>query len=179
MALARFAAGWSAVALIAVPQSGCGSVTVRHAPEPPSLSSSEIPDLRGAPAFDVRGADASAAEVEIGTVGVGRVVGTLQEWTRATVVFVKAEVSKRGATVSPDAPKALTLAVSKAQVRAIPIVGGATSTVSIAVQTADGQRAEFEGSASSLAPLRAMNAATAEAVKAMFADGKVVAYLKQ
>ena len=174
----RIASGLPAL-LILVFLGGCGSVTVRHVPEPPSLASSQVPELRGTPPLDIKAGQASAAEIEVGTVGVGTVVGNLRDWTGATVAFVKAELSRAGATVSPGASKVLTLTVSKAQVRAVPIVGGATGTIAIAVNATNGPSAEFEGSASSLAPLRAINAAAAEAVQLMLADPAIIAFLRR
>lgn len=178
MAPRQFASVLSTL-LISFVLGGCGAITVRHIPEPPQLSSSQMPELRGTAPLDIKAAEASAAEIEVGTVGVGKVVGSLQDWTGATVAFVKAELSRAGATITPGAPKVLTLSVSKAQVRAIPIVGGATGSTAISVKTSAGSSADFEGTGSSLAPLRAINAATSEAVRLMLADPTIIAFLRQ
>ncbi len=168
-------AGLLAAALLA----GCGAITVHHVPELQSISSDKIPDLRGSRSLDVRSGPTSAEEVEIGTVGVGKVVGSLRDWTNATVTFVKAELSERGATISESAPRFLTLTVTKAEVSAVPLVGISTGKVSLMVVAADGHSGEFEGTSSSLAPLGAINGAATDAVKIMLEDPKIGAYLRQ
>lgn len=167
------------VVLTGIVMDGCGAVTVHHVPEPSSISSNKIPDFRGGQPLDIKNGQSASEEIEIGTVGLGKVVGSLQQWTNAAVSFIKGQLSQRGATIVDAAPKALTLSITKAEVRAIPFVGVSTSTVILRVTTADGSVSDFEGSGSSLAPLSAINGATTDAVKKMLKDQAISTYMRR
>jgi hypothetical protein len=166
------------VALAGTALAGCGVVTVHHVPEPGSISSSKIPDLHGSQPLDIKNGQPASGEIDIGTVGVGKVVGNLQQWTAAMVSAVKSQLSQRGATIVNDAPRFLSLSMKKAEIRAIPIIGGATSTIILTVTTADGFIADFEGSSSSIAPLSAINGAATDAVKKLLEDPTIGTYLR-
>jgi hypothetical protein len=158
---------------------GCGMVKVRHVPKPASIHSAKDADLQSAQPVAVRNGQTSSEEQKIGTVGVGKVFGKLDEWTGAAVSSVKEELARRGATVSEAAPKVVTLSVTEAEVRAMPFVGVSTSKVSLNATTADGASHQFTGSSSSMAPLKAVDGAMTEALKAMFKDPSIEAYLRK
>jgi hypothetical protein len=110
---------------------------------------------------------------------VGKVVGNLQQWTAAMVSAVKDQLSQRGATIVDAAPKFLSLRITKAEIHAIPIVGGATSTIVLTATTADGFTADFEGSSYSLAPLSSINGTATDAVKKLLEDPTIGTYLRR
>src|SRR3954447_7180997 len=94
---------------------GCGAITVHHVPKM-AISPAKMPDLHGTQPIDLRVGEASSEEARIGTVGMGKVVGKMSEWSTATVGAVSANLAARGATIKTGAPKALTIAVSRAEV---------------------------------------------------------------
>ena len=155
---------------------GCGSVTVRHVPKF-DVPSPKMSDLHGSQPIDLKAGECSSTEETIGTVGMGKVVGSLAEWTGATVEAVRANLSARGATITAGAPKVLTITMTKAEVKAMPIVGVSTSKIVLRATTAEGLNSTFEGSSSSLAPLSAVDGAVADAVEKLLTDSTVDAYL--
>ncbi len=159
--------------------SGCGSVTVRHVPKLGVISSAKMSNLRSSQPIDIKSGMSNSEETSIGTVGMGKVVGKLSEWTEATVGAVKTNLVARGATITAGSPKALTVTMTRAEVKAIPIVGGAKSKIVLTATTPDGLNSTFEGSGSSLAPLSAVDGAVADAVKKLLMDGAVDAYLRK
>lgn len=170
---------WALAVVGTLTVTGCGTVTMRQAPEPRPLSSDKIPDLRGSRPLAVINGQSSSEEIEIGTVGWGRLVGSLQNWTAIVAQFVKSELSQRGATIADDAPKTLTLSITQSQLRGIPIVGGATGTVLLRATTGDGVSKEFQGSASHIRPPSAINGAATDAVTRMLEDEAIGAYLRR
>jgi hypothetical protein len=143
------------------------------------ISSNKIPDLHGSQPLDIKNGQPDAGEIEIGAVGVGKVVGNLQQWTAAMVSAVKVQLSQRGATIVAAAPKSLSLRITKAEIHGIPIVGGATSTIILTATTADGLTADFEGSSYSLAPLSSINGTATDAVKKLLEDPTIDTYLRR
>jgi hypothetical protein len=67
--------------------------------------------------------------------------------------------------------------MTKAEVRAIPIVGVSKSKIVLRATTSEGLDSTFEGSRSSLAPLSAVDNAVADAVEKLLTDAAVDAYL--
>jgi len=159
--------------------SGCGSITVHHVPKVGLVSSGKESDLRHTQPLDVKAGDSSSTETSFGTVGMGKVVGKPSEWTDAAVSAVRASLSARGATIAAGSAKALTITMTKAEVNAIPIVGGARSTITLTAKTSDGLNSTFQGSDSAMAPLSAVDGAAADAVKKLLADSAVNAYLRK
>ena len=103
----------------------------------------------------------------------------MQQWTAALVAAVKDQLSQRGATIVDGAPKFLSLRITKAEIHAIPIVGGATSTIILTATTADGITADFEGSSYSLAPPRSINGTATDAVEKLVEDPTIDTYLRR
>jgi hypothetical protein len=174
-----FLARMIALASLTLFIAGCGSVTVRHVPKPGAISASGMSNLRGSQAIDVKAGACSSEETSIGTVGVGKVVGKMSEWTDATAGAVRANLSARGATLTAGSPKVLIITMTKAQVSAIPIVGGATSKIALTVTTPEGLNSTFEASNSAMAPLSAVDGAVTEAVTKLLRDSAVDAYLRK
>ncbi len=158
---------------------GCGSITVRHVPKLSAISSARMSDLHGSQPIDVKGGEGSQEETNIGTVGMGKVVGKLSEWTGVTVGAVRTNLSARGATITDGAAKTLTITMTKAQVTAIPVIGVSNGKIVLTATTPEGLNSTFEGSGSSLAPLGAVDGAVADAVKKLLADSAVDAYLRK
>ena len=158
---------------------GCGAVTVRHVPKVGSISGAKMADLRGSPPIELKSGAASSEETKIGTVGVGKVMGRMSEWTDATVRAISANLSARGATITAGAPKALTVSMTSAQVKARPIIGGANTRIALTATAPDGLNRTFEGSGSSMAPLGSVDEAVTDAVKKLLADTSVDAYLRK
>ncbi len=157
---------------------GCGTVPVHHVPNF-TVSSAKMSDLHGSQPIDLKVGECSSTEVEIGSVGVGKVMGNLSEWTSATVGAIRANLSARGATITSGAPKSLTITMTKAEVKSIPFVGGATAKIVLTATNPEGLNSTFEGSSSSLAPLSAVDGANADAVRKLLSDPAVDAYLRK
>ncbi len=158
---------------------GCGSITVRHVPKAISISPSGMADLRGSQPVDVKAGACSSTETNIGTVGMGKVVGKLSEWTDVAVRMVQTNLLARGATITPGAAKILTITLEKAEVKAILFVGGAKSRMALTATTPDGLKSTFEASNSSLAPIGAVDGALEDAVKKLLMDSTVNTYLRK
>jgi hypothetical protein len=158
---------------------GCGVVTVRHVPKLSALSSAKMSDLRSSQPIDVKAGACSSEETSIGTVGMGKVVGKMSDWTDVTAGAVRANLSARGATLTAGSPKILTITMTKAQVSAIPIVGGATSKIALTATTPEGLNSAFEASNSAMAPLSAVDGAVADAIKKLLTDSAVESYLRK
>ena len=158
---------------------GCGSITVRHVPKVAALSGAKMSDLHGSKPIDVKSGQASSEETSFGAVGMGKVVGRLSEWTEAAVGAVRNNLSARGATITPGAPKALTITMTKAEVTAIPLVGVTKSKIVLTAATTDGLNSAFEGSSSSIAPLGAVDGAVADAIKKLLGDSAIDTYLRK
>lgn len=158
---------------------GCGSVTVRHVPKPGAISTTKMSDLRGAQPIDVKAGDCSSDETSFGSVGMGKVVGKPSEWTATAVEAVKENLVSRGATITAGAPKALTITMSKAEVKAVPVVGSAKCKVVLTATTPEGLNSTFEGADGSLAPLSAVNGAMKDATTKLLMDPAVDAYVRK
>jgi hypothetical protein len=155
---------------------GCGAVTVRYVPKF-DVYSTNMSDLRGSQPIDLKAGECSATEETFGTVGMGKVVGNLAEWTGTAVAAVRTNLSARGATITAGAPKVLTITMTKAEVSAIPIVGVSKGKIVLKATTPEGLDSTFEGYKSSLAPLSAVDGAMADAVEKLLTDPAVEAYL--
>jgi hypothetical protein len=157
---------------------GCGVVTVRHVPKF-AVSSTKMSDLHGSQPIDLKAGECSSTEEEIGTVGMGKVVGRPSEWTGAAVEAVRINLSARGAVVTAGSPKALTITMAKAEVKAIPAIGVSVGKIVLTATTPEGLNRTFEGSSSSLAPLAAVDGAATDAVRKLLTDSVVDAYLRK
>jgi len=131
---------------------GCGAATVRHVPKLGAITGKKMADLRGSQPIDLKSGQCSREETKIGTVGVGKVVGSLQDWTDATVEAARKNLVARGATISPGAPKTLTITMIKAEVKGIPLTGVSHGKILLAATNPDGLNSTVEGSNSSMAP---------------------------
>jgi len=167
------------LAVAAICVTGCGSVTVRHVPKPGAISTARMSDLHGAQPLDVKAGECSADETSFGSVGMGKVVGKPSEWTAAAVEAVKANLSSRGATLTAGAPKALTITMTSAQIKAVPVVGGAKCKITLAATSPDGLKANVEGSDGALAPLSSVNGAMRDAVEKLLRDPAVDVYIRK
>ena len=159
--------------------SGCGAVKGRHVPKLGAITGQKMASLQGTPPIDVKSGNASSDEIEIGVVGLGKVMGKLSEWTDATVEATKKSLSARGATITPGAPKVLTITMTKAHVSAIPGIGVSTGKAELRATTPEGLDTTFEASNSSMAPLGAVDGAVEDALKKLLADATVDAYLRK
>ncbi len=157
---------------------GCGAVPIRHVPKVAS-SSKNMSDLHGAQPIELKAGAANATEEAIGSVGMGKVMGNLSEWTTATVEAVRANLSARGAKITAGAPKVLTITMTKAEVKAIPVVGVSKCKIVLTATTPEGLNSTFEGDDSSMAPLSAVDGAVADAVKKLLTDSAVETYLRK
>jgi len=169
-----FAAAILAFALVAGP--GC---TVRHVPKVRSIAATGMSNLRGSQPIDVRAGESSVTETNFGTVGMGTVKGKPSEWTDVAVRMVRTNLAARGATLTPGASKALTITMTKAEVKGIPFVGGATTRIALSATGSDGLNRTIEASNSSMAPLASVDGAVEDAVKKLLADSAVDAYLRK
>jgi hypothetical protein len=158
---------------------GCGVAPVRHTPKVTALAGNKMSDLRASKPIDVKSGECSSAEKVIGTVGVGKVIGNLAEWTDVTVEAVKTNLVSRGATITTGVPKVLTITMTDAHVGAIPFVGVSKSRIVLTATAPDGLNSTFEGSSSSMAPLGAVNGAVADAVKKLLMDAAVEEYVRK
>jgi hypothetical protein len=158
---------------------GCGAVSVSHVPKVSAIPPAKMSDLRGAQPLDVKSGGGSADETSFGTVGMGKVVGKPAEWTAAAVEAVRANLSARGATLTAGAPRSLTITMTEARVKTVPVVGGAKTRIVLTVSTPDGLNGTFEGADSSMAPLSSVNGAMTDAVKKLLMDPAVDAYVRK
>jgi len=69
--------------------------------------------------------------------------------------------------------------MTKAEVKAIPFVGGTKSGIALTATSPDGFNQTVEASNGSLAPLGAINGAVEDAVKKLVTDPTVEAYLRK
>jgi hypothetical protein len=60
-----------------------------------AISCTKIHGLHGSRPIAVKSGECSSEEIKIGTVGVGKVVGKLTEWTDSTVKAVRKNLSAR------------------------------------------------------------------------------------
>jgi len=158
---------------------GCGAVPVRHVPKIGAIKGNKMVDLHGSQPLDLKGGECSSQETNIGSVGLGKVVGNMAEWTAVTVEAARQNFSSRGATITPGAPKVLTISMTKAQVSAIPVIGISTGKIVLTATTPEGLSSTFEGSSSSLAPLSAVDGAVAEAITKLLKDSAVNDYVRR
>jgi len=177
--LAAFALRIVLLAGVSLLFTGCAAVTVHHVPKIGAMSAAKMSDLHGTQPIDVKGGESSPEETKIGTVGMGKVMGKLSEWTGVAVGAVRTNLSTRGATVTDGAAKTLTITMTKAEVSAIPVVGVSNGKIVLTATTSAGFSSSFEGSSSSLAPLSAVDGAVADAIKKLLADSAVDAYLRK
>ena len=158
---------------------GCGSVTVHHVPKVAAISPKKMSDLHGTPPVDIKAGQSGTEETTIGSVGMGKVVGKMSDWNAIAVEAARANLSARGVTITADAPKALTITMTKAEVKGIPFVGGAKSRIALTATSPDGLNQTVEASNGSLAPLGAISGAIEDAVKKLVTDPTVEAYLRK
>src|SRR5256885_17109517 len=69
----------------AIVLAGCGAVPVRHVPKINAISGGKMADLHGSQPLDVKAGECSSEETKISSVGMGRVLGNMAEWTATTV----------------------------------------------------------------------------------------------
>jgi hypothetical protein len=167
------------VAGIAFMLVGCGAVPVRHVPKLGAISSGKMSDLHGSPPIDVKAGEASQEEKSFGSIGVGKVMGKLSEWTTVSVAAVKANLAARGATIADGAGKTLTITMTKAEVSAIPLIGVSNGKIVLTAAGQEGLNGNFEGTGSSLAPLSAIDGAVEDAIKKLLSDPAVDSYLRK
>lgn len=136
-----------------------------------------VPEFSGGQPVTIANARDAPEQVLIGSQGIHKWMGNLQQWTDTAIGLVKTELEKRKIMTTEGANRQLKLSITRAN-----IYWGFASIrciTSLKVETGDGYVREFEGNNVSPWTLhRACNGAITRAVAAMLNDDTILAYLK-
>ena len=156
--------------------SACG--TVSYTPSPDTNKFEPIPEFRSENAIRLYNDQPSRAEVVVyDTPGID-MVGNLHEWTDVAIVIATRELTRRGFTISEDAPRSLGIKVASSET----IAGFTTidTTLEIHTRLDDGKKARHIGlNTAVLATIirRHIDGALMRGVASMLRDPEIVAYL--
>lgn len=115
-----------------------------------------------------------------GEAGIGNAhkwMGNLKEWTDVAVEITNRELSARGMTINPNAPKTLQLSILEAS--ATSGGWGFRGNISLKATTGDGYERVYQGEGPSAMINKSADAAIMQAVATMLRDEKIIDYLKK
>jgi hypothetical protein len=139
-----------------------------------------ITEFSSTKSVELRNGQRSKADFLWLRAGVHKHYGTLDAWTNVAMEIAARELKKRGLTVTTGVPKSITMSVesAKTDVGFVEI----KAHIDLRVQTSDGYSAVYIGENSSYVAAnlhRQIDGALMRAVREMFMDPRIVAFLTQ
>jgi hypothetical protein len=156
------------------------STTHSYKPDIDTYEFPSVTEFRSEHDVNVVNANQSNEPFLFGEAGMGNAhkwMGNLKEWTDVAVEITNRELSARGMTINPEAPKTLQLSI----LEAIASSGGwgFRGNISLKATTGDGFERVYQGESPAMMINRSADGAIMQAVAAMLRDENIINYLKE
>ena len=136
-----------------------------------------VPALTSDNPIAIINAQTDTKEVFIGTNGLAKFTGNLQQYTDTVIETLKTELNKKNIRTSKDAEKTLKVSVTKTSLETG--MWGFGCDAYVTIETGDGYKKELVGKGGGGVLLVAVNSSVNDAVVAILNDDSVLAYLRR
>ncbi len=157
--------------------SGCSG---HYLPKPGALDPEKVPPLTKQ-TISIENTQTDTSIITVGKAGAGTMTGNLRMWTASAINLLITEFEQREITVKENAPKVLSLAITRAElgVSGYQYAGLPKCTVDLEVITGSEYKLNISIESNAISPTGACDKAVKSAISAIFMDEGLLKYINE